>query len=59
MIYIYYFIFLNLIIYINNKLNKDFKWGLGIGDWGLGIGDWGQTPIPKPQIPIPQPPTPI
>jgi len=32
------------------NLQKNFYWGLGIGDWGLGIGDWAPSPIPNPHF---------
>ena len=32
---------------------KNYSWGLGIGDWGLGI--WGLGIWPNPQSPIPNP----
>jgi len=44
-----------LLLIASNKLKKNIKWGLGIGDWGLGIGDWGLGPIPNPQSPSPNP----
>jgi len=34
------------IFFISSK-QKNWGWGLGIGDWGLGIGDWAQSPIPN------------
>jgi len=35
---------------LNNIINENGDWGLGIGDWGLGIGPNPQSPIPNPQF---------
>jgi hypothetical protein len=49
------FYIINKIVFENNKYNKIWGLGMGIGDWGLGIGDWAQSPIPNPQSPSPIP----